>query len=167
MKAKTNLLIDFGIFTAMLVALEPNLTGIPVHEWLSVALAVTIVVHLLLHWDWIANVLLRYFKKLWSVSRLQFILDTLLFIAFNAVMLSGLMISRTVMPALGLAVISNPAMRLLHSTSANATLVLVGIHFALNWGWVVTTVRRVIVNPLRGLFKRPAPAPVAVEANHH
>jgi len=168
MKVKTNLFIDLGIFTALLVALEPNLTGIPLHEWLSVALAGTIVVHLLLHWDWIVKVLLRYFKKLLHVSRLQFVVDLLLFTAFTAVIMSGLMISRAVMPALGLSAISNPAMRMLHSTSANATLVLVGIHFAFNWGWVVSTVRRVLINPLRSfVFKKQQPAPVMVEADHH
>jgi hypothetical protein len=132
-----------------------------------VALAGTIVVHLLLHWDWIVKMLVRYFKKLLHVSRLQFAVDLLLFIAFNAVMLSGLMISRTVMPALGLSAFSNPAMHLLHSSSANATLVLVGIHFAFNWNWVVSSVRRIVINPLLSLFKKQKPLPVTVEVERH
>ena len=163
MKVKTNLLIDLGIFVALLVALEPGLTGIPIHEWFSAAFAGAIVVHLLLHWDWIVNVMVKFFKKLFHTSRLQFAVDTLLFVAMTAVIASGLMISKTVMPALGLSAIRNPMMQGLHSLSANATLLLVGVHFALNWNWVVNAVRRVIVVPLQSLFhKQPQ---TAVEAN--
>ena len=36
MKNKTNLLLDIGVFAAFLIALEPGLTGIAIHEWLSI-----------------------------------------------------------------------------------------------------------------------------------
>lgn len=93
---KTNLWIDTGIFAAFLVAMEPRFSGVAVHEWLSLALAGTIIVHLLLHWKWISSVLLRFFKKLWHSSRLKFVIDTLLFTAFVGVMASGIVISRSV-----------------------------------------------------------------------
>ena len=163
MKVKTNLLIDLGIFVALLVALEPSLTGIPIHEWFSAAFAGAIIVHLLLHWDWMVNVMFKFFKKLFHTSRLQFAVDTLLFVTMTAVIASGLLISKTVMPALGLSVIRNPMMQGLHSLSANATLLLVGVHFALNWNWVVSAVRRVIVLPLLSVFGKKQP--VTVDAN--
>jgi hypothetical protein len=164
MKVKTNLLIDLAIFVALLVALEPGLTGIPIHEWFSLAFAGAIVVHLLLHWDWIVNILVKFFKKLFHTSRLQFVLDILLFTAFTAVMASGLLISKTVMPALGLSAISNPMMRSLHSLSANATLILVGFHFALNWNWVVSAVRHTLVLPLMSALGKKQPVSVTIDA---
>ncbi len=35
MKNKTNLVLDIGVFAAFLIAMEPDLTGIAIHEWLS------------------------------------------------------------------------------------------------------------------------------------
>ncbi len=89
---KTNLAIDFGIFAAFLIAMEPNLTGVSIHEWLSVALAATIIVHLLMHWKWIISVGKTFFVKLFHSSRLKFFVDVLLFLDFNLLMLSGLLI---------------------------------------------------------------------------
>lgn len=164
MKVKTNFLIDIGIFIAMLLALIPALTGIPIHEWLSVALAAAIVIHLLLHWDWIVNVLFKFFKRIFQTSRLQFVVDFLLFAAFNAVMLSGFLISQDVLPFIGIRPLESPVMRTLHSLSADATLILTGVHFALSWNWIVSAVRRCVISPIASVFSRkPLPAPVAVE----
>lgn len=164
MKVKTNLLIDLGVCIALLLALEPALTGIPIHEWLSVALTGTLVIHLLLHWNWIAGVLTRFFRRVLQVSRLQFVVDVLLFIAFNAVMLSGFLISREVLPFFGLRPLESRVMSGLHSLSADATLLLTGIHFALNWSWVVGVTKRFVLTPLSNLFKRkPQPASAAAQ----
>ncbi len=170
--SKTNLLVDAGIFIAMLVAMEPRFSGVAIHEWLSLALAATIVVHLLLHWRWIVEVGGRFFRKLWHSSRLKFVIDVLLFVDFIAVMLSGILISRAVLPALGISLGQvSMTWRQLHSLSADAVILLVGLHFALNWGWVVSTVKRLVISPVVGLFrpKAPAahPAPVTVSTQDH
>ena len=60
---KTNLLLDTGIFAAFLVAMEPHFSDVSIPEWLSVALAATVVVHLLLHWEWIISVGKRFFQS--------------------------------------------------------------------------------------------------------
>lgn len=151
---KTNFLIDAGIFTAFLVAEEPRLTGINWHEWLSVALAATIIVHLLLHWRWIANILMNYFRKLFHVSRLKFIVDLLLFAAFTGVMVSGLMISRAVLPFIGIEIRPDRSWSSLHALTAQASVILLGLHFALNWEWVVGMVK----NFFKRLFRKPESA---------
>lgn len=161
---KTNLLIDAGIFTAFLVAMEPRLTGVAIHEWLSLALAATVIVHLLLHWNWITSVGARFFKKLWHSSRFKFVVDALLFVVFTTIMMSGVMISKAFLPALGLQVQAGPVWRMLHSLSADAGILLVGLHFALNWKWVAAMVGRCVVAPVVGLFKRPGSLPVAGKA---
>ena len=63
-QTKTNLLVDIAIFAAFLIALDPHMTGIAIHEWLSIALAATIVAHLLLHWKWLVQVTRRLLKRL-------------------------------------------------------------------------------------------------------
>jgi len=161
---RTNLLIDTGIFLAFIVAMEPGFSGIPVHEWLSAALGATIIVHLLLHWNWIAAVATRFFKSLWHTSRLKFFVDVLLFIAFTAVMLSGILISKAILPSLGIRVQENMVWRQLHSLTADLSILLLGLHFALSWKWVVTALKRFLVEPVANLVKKPGqqPAPVAV-----
>ena len=164
---KKNFWIDIGILLAFLVTMEPRFGGIAVHEWLSIALAAAIVVHLLLHWAWIAGVGGRFFRRLWHASRLKFVVDGLLFVASVAVMLSGLLISRSALPALGIPVEqAGGTWRVLHSLSADLSILLVGLHFALNWDWVVRVTRRYLLDPLAGLLRarrEPAPAPVPHE----
>jgi len=155
---KTNILLDAGILIAFLIAMEPRFSGISIHEWLSVALAATIVIHLLLHWKWIIEIGAHFFQKLWHASRLKFVVDSLLFIDFVAVMMSGILISRVVLPTLGLSITgTDREWRMLHSLSADAALLLVGLHFALNWDWVVCMVKRMVITPIVGLIQ-PKPA---------
>jgi hypothetical protein len=153
MMNKTNLLLDFGILAGFLLAIEPFLTGIALHEWLSIGFAALIVIHLLLHWKWITGVGVAFFKKLFHSSRLKFVVDTLLFISFITIMLSGLMISKVALPALGINLGEGGAWRQLHSLSANTTLALVGLHFALSWNWVVNMTWRYLLLPVVNLFK--------------
>jgi hypothetical protein len=164
---KRNLLIDFGLLAGFLLAIEPALTGIALHEWLAIGVAAVVVIHLLLHWKWIVNIGKEYFKKLFHSSRLKFLVDTLLFVSFTAIMMSGLMISKSVLPTLGIEVVKNHSWEMIHKLAANSTLALVGLHFALNWGWVVSMVKRYVISPVAGLFRvrRPVVVPVAVEIN--
>ena len=161
---RTNLLIDLGVLSAFLIAMEPSLTGIAIHEWLSIALAATIVVHLLLHWKWIINVGAGFFRKLFQSSRLKFVVDVLLFVAFTAVMMTGIMISESVLRALGIQLAPNRSYQSLHSLSADASMLLVAVHFALSWNWVVSMTRRCLVEPAAGLFRRKTPTLATVEA---
>ncbi len=153
MSAKTNLFVDSVILVGFLVAFEPLLTGIAIHEWLSLALAATLMVHLVLHWEWVLNVAARFLRKWFHESRLNFIVDTALFIAFVLVMLSGILISRSILGLLGIQLAASPAWRTLHSLSADASLYLTGLHFALHWKWIASTINRFVVAPLGRLFQ--------------
>jgi len=162
---KKNFVIDIIIFLAFLVAMEPNFSGVAVHEWLSLALAATIVVHLLLHWDWIITIGSQFFKKLWHTSRLKFVVDILLFISVVAIMISGIMISRVILPTLGVEIQSGMAWRVIHSTSADLSILLLGVHFALNWSWVWDKCKRYIFSPIGRLFKHKTTQPAIAVIN--
>jgi hypothetical protein len=156
MSTKTNLTLDIAIFSAFLVASNPALTGLAIHEWLGVSFIAALIIHLLFHWDWIACLTKTFFKKLFHASRLNFVVDSLLFVAMTAVMLSGLMISKNVLAAFGIQLEVSRSWRSIHSLSADASLIFVALHFALHWKWVLTNVQRYIVAPLAGLVQRPA-----------
>lgn len=162
---RTNLLVDFVIFAAFIIAMEPRFSGVPVHEWLSLALVVGVLIHLLLHWSWIAAVGTRFFRRLWHTSRLKFFVDALLFIAFVVINLSGILISMAILPALGIGVRAGAAWRQLHSLSADAGILLLGLHFALSWNWVVMALKRFVAAPLAGLLQRSRSQPAPAQAD--
>ena len=162
-KTRTNLLIDGLSFFTFLAMSNPSLTGLQIHEWLGISFIAVLVTHLVLHWDWVINITKTFFRKLIHESRLNYVINALLFLAFTAVMFSGILISRNVMAFFGVQILASPAWRAIHSLSANLTLLLTGLHFALHWKWIVTTVNRQILTPIVGLFREPVSRPLAVQ----
>jgi hypothetical protein len=57
---KTNLIVDSAIFLAFLVAMAPRFSGMAIHEWLGIAFGAAIVTHVLLHWQWVVNMVKRF-----------------------------------------------------------------------------------------------------------
>jgi hypothetical protein len=157
MSIKTNLFIDLAIFVGFLVAYEPALTGDSIHEWFGLAFASALMIHVLLHWDWAVKVAAQFFRKLFHTSRLSFLLNTGLLVCFITILLSGLMISRSILPVLGIQVANNPSWRFLHSFSADLALLLVGLHVALHWKWILHGCKRYLFTPLKQRFQ-PRPA---------
>lgn len=140
------LLLDISTFTAFLVLMEPRSSGIRVHEWLAIALSAAIVVHLLLNWSWVVDVTRRLLRLRLNGSALNYMLNWCLFTDGVLVVLSGLMISEVVVPTLGLSLPTSLSWRGLHELSTNVFLALLGLHVAMHWNWIVSTVRR-IFNP--------------------
>ena len=151
-RTKINWVIDLVVFLVFLVTTAPRFSGIAVHEWLSLALAAAIVAHLLLHWQWIVTTTRRLFSSAMKSQRLGYILNVLLFIDFTLITLSGILISRSALPALGISIANSGFVwRGLHSFASNAGLVLIALHIALHWQWVVSTFTRFIIKPfMRG-----------------
>ena len=141
---RTKLLIDLGAFVAFLISMDPRSSGIPIHEWLTIALTGVIVVHLLLNWSWIVDVTKRLFIKSTNGARVNYVLNWLLFIDGVLIMLSGIMISESVMPFFGVTMSEAFAWRSLHDTSANLFLIILGIHLALHWNWIIVTTKRLL-----------------------
>jgi uncharacterized protein DUF4405 len=157
-KTKTNLFLDITIFIAFLMMSNPALTGFAVHEWLGVSFSAALITHVLLHWDWVVSITKTFFKKLIHESRLNYAVDGLLFTAMTSAMLSGLMISENVMAAFGIQLSVSRVWYSIHSLSADLSLIMVGLHFALHWKWVVNSIQRYIISPVRGLIQRPQPS---------
>ena len=144
---RTKLLLDISTFVAFLIAMDPRTSGIANHEWLTIALGATVVVHLLLNWNWIVEITKRLFAKGKGLNgaHTNYILNWLLFVDGILIMLSGIMISEAVVPAFGLALPMNFAWRSLHDLSANISLLLMGLHITLHWNWIVSTFKRMVL----------------------
>ena len=145
---KVNLIVDSAIFTAFLVAMAPRFSGQAIHEWLGIAFGAAIITHLLLHWQWIVEVTKRFFTKAQWSARINYLLNSLLFIDVTITIFSGLMISKSALPLLGIQMQSGGIWRGVHTFAANLFLALVGLHIALHWHWIVNMLSRYVVAPL-------------------
>ena len=148
---RTKLLLDMITFIAFLVAMDPRSLGIAVHEWLTIALAGTVVVHLLLNWNWIVEVTMRLFAKGKGLNgaRVNYILNWAMFFDGVLIMLSGLMISQAVMPILGLSFPESFSWRSFHSLSTNLFMLGLGLHVALHLNWIVSTAKRLFTRKIK------------------
>jgi len=163
MSTKNNLILDLSMFGVFLVIANPRLTGGSIHEWLAVSFSAAVITHLISHWDWIVKVGREFFKKLWHQSRLNFVVDTLFFIAMTGSLFSGLLISESVLSTLGIQLDVSRSWRSIHSLMSDASVVMLGLHFALHWKWLTTNIERYIVNPVRNLFPRSTPNVLAAQ----
>ena len=163
MSTKTKLALDVVIFSAMLAVTNPHLTGNTIHEWLGVSLAAGIITHLLFNWNWIVNVTKTFFKKLFHESRLNYVINLLFFIAMTGSFFSGLLISKDVMSALGIQLDVSRGWKSIHTLTSDGSVILLGLHVALHWKWIVTNIGRYIVTPVRNLFQ-PRPSPQVLVA---
>ena len=145
---KTNMIVDSAIFLAFLVAMAPHFSGMEVHEWLGIAFGAAIITHLLLHWQWIVEVTRRFFSKAQWSARINYILNALLFIDITLIIFSGLMISQVALPLVGIQLAQSGIWRGLHGAVANLFMVLVGLHVALHWQWIVNMFKRFVLTPL-------------------
>lgn len=159
---KVNLTVDIAIFVAFLVAMAPRFSGLTVHEWLSIAFGAAIMIHLLLHWQWIVEITKRFFRSTSWMARINYVLNSLLFITMTVVMLSGILISEIALPSLGIDIGGNFAWRQIHGISADLSVFLIGVHVALHWQWIANTVKRYIVAPFLPTRTAPSLPPAEV-----
>lgn len=146
--------MDVFIFIAFLVVMEPHMSDLPVHEWLGLSLTFVMVVHLLLSWDWIVQITKRFFKTVGGQNRINYLLNWFFLFDGVVIMMSGIMISRVAIPALGLHLTLGPGWYKLHDLSTNIALLLLGLHTALHWNWIVSTMNRYLFNPILSLVRK-------------
>lgn len=176
-KTKFNFWFDGAIFTAFVITAVTGLmlwllipgggrgsenqifldmtrrTWIDIHNWTGLAMLIGVALHLILHWKWVSCVAARYFKKLAKQARLNFSLDSLLFVTFFLTGLSGL-VAWLIVPGGGYQGGRNPYYGVtllglthhnwsdLHLWASLAMMVIVVVHLALHWRWIACVTRR-------------------------
>ena len=134
---KNRLWLDLGTFITLLLVSAPRTTGDTIHEWLALALGGAIIVHLLFNWTWIVEITSRLLTKGAKNSWVNYFLNWALFLSGIMTILSGLMISRSVVPFFGLLLPQSGSWRQLHELSTNIIMIQMGLHVALHWNWIV------------------------------
>lgn len=142
-KIKLNFFLDIILAIVFLMLMEPLFSGISIHEWVGLFIGVAFIIHILFHWRWINEVTKRYFNKLPSKSRINYILDILLLIGVTLCVFSGMEIAKTIdFSWLGLNGNKFTWMQI-HIASASLTLVVIAVHIGLHWKWVMGVFKRI------------------------
>ncbi len=149
MRARPRLFLDLALAAGLLLAFYPKWTGIPVHQWLSIAIIGPLALHFIVNWEWALRVARKFFAKLFSASRANFVVDCALMVSTVAVMLSGFMVSPQLLAPLGIHVTWTYSWHVVHLWSANATVALLVLHGALHWRWALGVARRMVAPPER------------------
>jgi hypothetical protein len=142
MSVRGRLLLDLALFGVLLAAYNPGWTGLAWHEWLCVAAIVPLLYHLVINWDKVLRVMSTFADKLWHGSRLDLVVDAALFVLGVTAMVSGLMVSQVVAPALGVTITPTTIWVSVHAWSADFTIVLLLVHAGLHWRWIYNATLR-------------------------
>lgn len=155
------LILDLSLFTLFLVVYQEKATGITWHEWLGVGIVFVIVTHVLLNWQWVANITKRFLAKLKAEPRINYVVDLGIFIGFVTLIFSGLMMSERVLPFFGIEAAGSPFWKGLHSTAADVVVWLTAAHVALHWRWIANALKRYAVTPIVNFARRAVRQPAA------
>ncbi len=139
MTARVRLWLDLALFGTLFLGYNPAWTGIAVHEWLCVIAVVPLLFHVIINWDQTLRILERFAEIVRATPKVNLVVDAALFVVAVTVMLSGLLISQYVAKVVGLTVVPTSLWVTAHRWSADATIALLLVHFALHWRWIVKT----------------------------
>lgn len=138
-----SLILDSLMLVAFVALMAWRLTGVPIHEWLAVALLGTIVLHLVIHWDWAVTRLAKLVPADRRRPSLALLLNVALFVAMGVAMASGFYMSKSIFPN-HLTSAGYGMWHELHESSSTITLIILGLHVALNWELISNGVRRAL-----------------------
>jgi hypothetical protein len=158
MRARTRLFLDSALLIGFIAAYRPTWTGISLHQWLCIAIVAPALVHLIVNWEWAVRIIRTFVKKLFSASRLNFVVDSLLLVSTVAVTVSGFMVSPDLIAPLGIRVAHPLEWHLVHSWTANATILIVLLHTGLHWRWLLAAANQ-LAGPDRPSSARRAGTP--------
>lgn len=139
-------LFDFWLDLVLLISFTLDysfrFTGLAVHEWVGLAFVLLVPVHLVQHWDWVVRTTKRLLHRRRGREAVRYVVDLALMPVMTLCVASGILVSRSALPAMGLKMVNDPFWRGLHTTSADILVALVAVHVALSWRWGWTLLRR-------------------------
>lgn len=133
--------LDLIMGLAFVFLFDTRATGLAFHEIAGLFMGGAYLTHIALNWRWVANVTMRMFApRLTARTRMGYILNWLLFASMTLTIVSGILISRVVLPQLNMG--NHVWFKMTHTTLPYLLLILVGIHIGLHWHWVISMTKR-------------------------
>lgn len=158
LKNRILLYMDLILVLAFVIDMEEHFTGLHIHELVGLGIGAILIVHIIFHWNWLVGITLKLFQRFFQQSRLSYLLSLLLFVDMVVVVVTGIVISRTI--GLNFNVQQGPGSfpwESVHRVSSDLSLVIVGLHIAISWEWIVTNSKKYFFGFLNSA-KRPTRA---------
>ncbi len=132
------LAVDFVMTAALLLLMAYELVGQAAHEWLGIGILVLFIIHHVLNWCWIRNIL----KGSYNPARIMKTgVVLLIFCAMAGSMISGVILSRhalSFLPIKG----GRSFARNLHMISAYWGFVLMSVHLGFHWSMMTGMLKK-------------------------
>jgi hypothetical protein len=158
------LYLDVVLVVAFAADMELRFTGLHIHELLGVGIGIVFLLHLILHWKWILGITKSFFRRLLHESRLRYVLNLILFVDAALMIVSGILISRTIGLNFNVRGPGQLPWERIHVLSSELSLILVGLHVALNWSWILNQSKKYFFGFFGGK-KRTKPVATVKEAS--
>ena len=150
-----HLLIDAFLLVSFILLNNLRSTGKSLHEILGVAIGVSILVHLVLHWKMIVGYFKKIFKKPEFMPILRLVINIALCASLFAIIITGLLMSHTLLPSLGIQVgRAGREIEMLHKQVTHYTIYILGLHLFLQWKKYAAVIKRLIIKPIASLFAK-------------
>lgn len=120
-------MVDAALGVVYLLQMAPGRLGNPLHEVLGLAFVILFVTHHLLNHGWFG----RLGRQHGPMPRPTLVVDVLLTVCATSVALTGVLMSRSVLPALSVPALAHLA-RPLHGASSYAGLMAVSLHVGMH-----------------------------------
>ena len=128
MKTAKTIFVADAVLAALFIACElPGATGVPAHEWLGIVLVVALLAHA-------GKRVFATVKRARGVARL--VVDIVMLVTLAVCVVSGMMISGSVLPFFGYYATGYYFWSPLHAATATVLLAMLLVHAALNAGCV-------------------------------
>ncbi|MDR2179628.1 MAG: DUF4405 domain-containing protein [Synergistaceae bacterium] len=131
------LVIDLGMTALLLFATAYRITGDVTHEWIGIAVFILFVVHNAVNWRWYRGL----FRGKYDFRRMMNTAVNLLLLAtMTALMISGMLLSRTVFAFMGFS--GGMQIRQAHTLAAYWGLILIAVHVGMHWEMIMGVIAR-------------------------
>lgn len=134
--------LDTLLLIGFLLLLSPRMTGLPRHELIGAAFVVPVLLHLLIARPWVRGAVRSVARNSHPRTRINLVLNIVLFVLLVLEIFSGLEISQVLLPSMGWMRVDDRIWRQLHNEFLNWVRLFVGVHIAVNWNWIAGTFRR-------------------------
>ncbi len=137
------------------------LGGFSIHELMAFIFGGLAFVHILVHWQWITKVGRRFFTRLPRQTRINYFLNSMLFLAFGLTGVSGLLMSKTLGFFSPDSFISG-----IHEAASTFSMLLAGSHVLLHWKWILNAIKRYLLpKSIANNINKPALQTISIRSN--
>lgn len=92
------MVLDSGMLVCFIILMSWRLSGVVAHEWIGFAMIALILAHLVIHWGWVESTVAKAVRKERRGRVAPLLLNTALFVTMGTALISGVVISKVVLP---------------------------------------------------------------------